>query len=101
MPLVHQGRVYLYGANGDLHCVALQDGKEIWTRETYQEYQGDEGYFGAGASPIAIGKNLIVNVGGRKDAGIVAFALSTGKTVWKFPDERASYSSPAVVTTTA
>ena len=98
VPLVHQGRVYVYGASGDLHCLALQDGKRIWSRETYRDYQGDEGYFGAGTTPIAIGEHLLVNVGGRKRAGIVAFALKDGKTVWLQDGERASYASPAQVT---
>ena len=98
VPLVHQGRVYVYGASGDLHCVSLQDGQPIWSRETYRDYQGDEGYFGAGTTPIAIGNHLIVNVGGRKQAGIVAFALKDGKSVWLQDGERASYASPTKAT---
>jgi hypothetical protein len=38
-----------------------------------------------------------MNVGGR-DAGIVAFALADGKTLWKAINDDASYSSPALTT---
>jgi outer membrane protein assembly factor BamB len=40
---------------------------------------------------------LIVNVGGdQADAGMVAFALKDGQTLWKSTKERAGYSSPVL-----
>jgi outer membrane protein assembly factor BamB len=53
-----------------------------------------EGYFGAGSTPIVVGGKLLVNVGGRDDAGLVAFSLADGQTLWKGTQERASYASP-------
>jgi outer membrane protein assembly factor BamB len=44
------------------------------------------------------GDKVLVNVGGRAGAGIVAFSLADGKTVWKATDELASYSSPVATT---
>ena len=98
VPLVHEGRVYLYGPSGELACVTLDTGKKIWARNVNQEYGAPEGYFGAGSSPIVEGDKLLLNVGGRDGAGIVAFALADGKTVWKATDEGASYSSPTAAT---
>ncbi|MBP89037.1 MAG: Pyrrolo-quinoline quinone [Planctomycetaceae bacterium] len=95
VPLVHGDSIYVFGAAGDLHCVALADGKNRWSRAAYSDYRGDEGYFGAGATPIVADNKLLVNVGG-DDAGLVAFDLKTGKTVWQVTDEAASYSSPSV-----
>ncbi len=97
VPLVQDGKVYVFGAAGDLHCVALADGKKLWTRELYVDYEGDEGYFGAGSTPILVGGKLVVNVGG-KDAGLVALEPATGKTLWKGTSEVGSYSSPAALT---
>lgn len=96
-PLAHAGKVYAMGAAGNLHCVDLASGKPIWSRDCYGDFQGDEGYFGAGSSPIVVDDKLLVNVGG-KAAGVVAFDLATGETLWKATDERASYSSPTVAT---
>jgi outer membrane protein assembly factor BamB len=93
VPLVQEGKVYVFGAAGDLHCVALADGKKLWSRELYVDYDGDEGYFGAGSTPILIGGKLVVNVGG-KDAGLVALDPATGKTLWKGTSEIGSYSAP-------
>jgi outer membrane protein assembly factor BamB len=96
VPLIAEGRVYVFGAAGDLHAVSLADGKKLWSRSLYDDYGGDEGYFGAGSSPILVGGKLIVNVGGR-GAGLVALDPATGRTAWKGTDEAASYSSPTAV----
>ena len=96
-PLIHANRIYAFGAAGVMHCVTLDTGKPVWSRDLYGDYRGDEGYFGAGSSPIVADNKLLVNVGGRNGAGLVAFALESGKTIWKVTDERASYSSPTVV----
>jgi outer membrane protein assembly factor BamB len=96
VPLVAQGTVFAFGAAGDLHAVTLDTGKKLWSRALYADYRGDEGYFGAGSTPILVGGKLLVNVGG-KGAGIVALDPADGKTIWQASDEAASYSSPAVV----
>jgi outer membrane protein assembly factor BamB len=57
------------------------------------------GYFGAGSSPLIWEDRIIVNVGGHKaNAGVVAFALKDGRTLWQVTDERASYAAPVAVT---
>ncbi len=94
VPLINGQTVYVFGAAGDLHAVNLGDGKKLWTRALYADYGGQEGYFGAGSTPILAGGKLLVNVGGR-GAGIVALDPATGKTLWQSGDEAASYSSPA------
>jgi outer membrane protein assembly factor BamB len=96
VPVVEAGRVFVFGAAGDLHAVNLSDGKKLWSRALYADYDGDEGYFGAGSTPIVIAGKLLVNVGGR-GAGLVALDPATGQTLWKQTDEAASYSSPVAV----
>ncbi len=107
VPIIHEGRVYVYGAKGGLRCLDLKTGAKIWGRDTFGDYNSKrasrgeppEGYFGIGSGPIIEDNKIIVNVGGyTSGAGLVAFALDTGKTVWKSTNERASYSSPVAVT---
>lgn len=98
VPLLHAGHVYLFGAQGDLHCLSLASGEVRWTRAAYRDFEAQEGYFGAGSTPLVEDGKLLVNVGGRKGAGIVAFDLANGETVWQSTDEAASYSSPVAVT---
>jgi outer membrane protein assembly factor BamB len=94
VPLVHGEYVYVFGAAGDLHCMARQNGSKKWSRATRTEFQAAEGYFGFGSAPIVVGQALLANVGGAADAGIVAFSLQTGETVWKATKEQASYAAP-------
>lgn len=94
VPLIHDGYVYLFGANGDLRSLALKDGQQRWVRHTHRDFKAREGYFGAGSSPMIVAGKLLVNVGGRDESAVVAFALEDGKTVWQAFDDAASYSSP-------
>lgn len=96
-PVVQAGTVITYGAQGVLAAHDLTTGRQRWVRETHREFSAPEGYFGAGSTPLVIGDRVIVNVGGRGDAGIVAFALDTGATVWQRTAEAASYSAPVAV----
>ena len=92
-------RVFVYGAAGDVHCVSFSKGTKIWSRTVRSDYRADDGYFGAGSTPIVAGDKLLINVGGdRAGAGIVALSVDTGKTVWKVAKEQASYSSPTMTT---
>lgn len=98
VPLIHEGRVITFGAQGVLSCHALADGRLLWRRDTHRDYAAPTGYFGAGSSPLVVGDAVIVNVGGgKKDAGVVAFALDTGATRWTRLADAASYSSPVTV----
>ena len=97
VPLIHEDYIYLFGAAGDLHCVALSDGKKRWSRDTYGDFDGREGYFGVGSTPIISDGKLLANIGGR-NAGIVAFNVETGETIWQKTREGASYSSPTKTT---
>lgn len=97
VPVVQDGRVVTFGAQGVLTCIELETGKRVWARETHQDFRAQEGYFGAGSSPIVVGEHVIVNVGGsRAEAGVVAFSLRTGETVWTKTNEPASYSAPTL-----
>jgi outer membrane protein assembly factor BamB len=97
VPLAAGGSVYVFGAAGDLRCLALESGQERWSRNLYADYSAKEGYFGAGSTPILVGGTLIANVGGR-GAGLVGLDPATGKTLWQATSEEPSYSSPIAVT---
>jgi outer membrane protein assembly factor BamB len=96
-PVVHANTVITFGAQGVLSAHDLATGERLWARETHREFSAAEGYFGTGSTPLVVGDRVIVNVGGRGDAGIVAFAVATGETVWQRTAEAASYSAPVAV----
>jgi outer membrane protein assembly factor BamB len=98
-PVVAGDNVIVFGAQGLLRCLDRKTGKEVWSNPTHKTFSAQEGYFGAGSTPVVEGDLVLVNVGAsRSHAGIVAFNVKTGKVVWKATDEQPSYSSPIVAT---
>ncbi len=93
VPTVIDGKAYCYGASGDLVCIQTTDGKQLWNRPLRKELKADDGYFGAGSSPLVVDGVVIVNVGG-KSAGIVGLDTVSGKTLWSTSAYDASYASP-------
>jgi len=96
-PVVSNGVVYTYGAEGVLSAGDLATGKKKWTIAANQKFGVKKGFFGTAGSPLVEQGRVILNVGG-KGAGIVAFDAQTGAVAWKSTDDEASYSSGAVAT---
>ena len=94
VPVVHDGRVYTFGAQGQLHAVDLETGAGVWQVDTHARYGVRKGFFGAAGSPLVEDGRVIANVGGRR-GGIVAFDAATGDELWTATTHEASYSSPA------
>ena len=82
-PILTQDRCYILGAEGKLYCIGMQDGREIWMRDTAKDFNIPEAFFGVGSTPLLEDDKLIVMVGGQPNSGVVAFEASTGKTIWE------------------
>ncbi len=94
VPLVHGDAVYLFGAAGMFHAVNRDTGAVLWSRNLAKDYSAQEGYFGFGSSPVVVADHILVIVGGKPSAGVVALDPKTGKTVWTAVEDAASYSAP-------
>ena len=92
VPVVVEGVVYTFGAEGQLHAIGLADGKRIWSEDTRARFGVPKGFFGAAGSPLVEDGRLLANVGGRM-AGIVAFDAKSGKVLWTATNDPAGYSS--------
>ncbi len=97
VPVVANGTVYTFGAEGQLHAVSLTTGTRLWSEDTAGRFKVAKGFFGAAGSPLVEDGKVIANVGGT-GAGIVAFDAKTGKVVWTATDDEASYSSGVAAT---
>jgi outer membrane protein assembly factor BamB len=101
VPVVANGRVYTFGAEGVLSALDLETGRRIWSVETQRRFNVRKGFFGQAGSPLVEDGRVIANVGGSdagKSAGIVAFNAETGAVLWTATDHEASYSSPVTGT---
>jgi outer membrane protein assembly factor BamB len=91
-PVIHEGRVYLLGAFGDLRCVDVTDGKLIWERQLPREFQAELPTWGMCSTPLVLDDLLIVNPGGT-NASLAALDCITGCTRWTIPGLPAAYAS--------
>jgi outer membrane protein assembly factor BamB len=92
VPVVANGIVYTFGAEGQLHAVDLAKGTRIWSVDTMKRFNVAKGFFGAAGSPLVEDGKVIANIGGEK-AGIIAFDAKTGTVLWTATQDAASYSS--------
>jgi len=97
VPSILENKVVVYSASGDLTVLDRKNGEMLWTRPLRKEFQAEDGYFGAGSTPLIVDDKIVVNVGG-KSACVVCLSLSDGKTVWTANKGEASYASPIVLT---
>src|SRR5206468_2475764 len=98
VPVVTNGRVYTFGAEGQLHAIDLATGRKIWSEDTAARFRVRKGFFGAAGSPLVEDGRVLANVGGSDGAGIVAFHADTGAVLWTATNHEASYSSPVSAT---
>jgi outer membrane protein assembly factor BamB len=96
VPTVLEESILVYSTAGDLTLLNRKDGSVKWTRGLRKEYQAEDGYFGAGNTPLVVGNQAIVNLGGRS-AGSVSVSLVDGKTNWISAFTETSYASPILL----
>jgi len=94
-PIIHNGRVYALSMFFVLKCLDARTGAVVWERDLAKEYQLPPSSLDA--SPLVDGNLLIVSLGGKPAAGVVAFDLLTGREVWKALDQAATWSSPVII----
>ena len=92
VPVVADGIVYTYGAEGKLNAIELATGKPLWNVDAMRQFDVAKGFFGAAGSPLVEDGRVIANIGGKK-GGIVAFDAKSGKVLWTATADAASYSS--------
>jgi outer membrane protein assembly factor BamB len=96
VPVVVNGRIYTFGAEGMLHAIDLATGRRIWGVDVMKQFGVRKGFFGAAGSPLVEDGRVIANVGGKlagKGAGIVAFNADSGVVLWTATEHEAGYSS--------
>lgn len=99
VPVVAGGRVFTYGAEGELTALDAATGALAWRLNAMQQFGVAKGYFGAAGSPLVDGGRVILNVGGKaRGAGLAALDAATGKVLWTATSHEASYSSGTMAT---
>lgn len=97
VPCIADGKVITHGPEGIVQALDLATGKPSWSIDTAEELGSPQGFFGRACSPLVTEGKVLLNVGGKGGAGIIALDLQSGKIVWKATDHEAGYSSPILV----
>jgi len=109
-PLIFDGRVYAYGSEGMLWCLDAKSGDVIWEIDTIKKFGVIQNFFGVSSCPAIHKDLLLVMVGGSPEesksvppgklnlvkpngSAVIALDRKTGKEVWRFGDDLASYTS--------
>ncbi len=94
-PVVAEGKVYVLGGSGEMMCLAAATGELLWRHDLGKDFE--VGTLQCRASPLIEGNLVILNLGGKPGACVVALDRSSGRLVWNALDEPVSSSSPIVV----
>ncbi len=96
-PTFHEDRIYALGAQGNLHCLQVADGKAVWHRNILSDGACTNLPYGTAVSPLIVDDKVIVTSGARIHEGsrtVLAYALKTGEPVWKTLTNKMAYVSP-------
>jgi outer membrane protein assembly factor BamB len=94
--MVVDGMIYVQGSGGEIACLNAATGEVVWRNELGKHYEVER--FRAGrASPQIDGDRLIVVIGGKPNACVLALDRRTGREIWKAMDEPPSNSTPIIV----
>ena len=77
--IIKNDRAWSMGTMGDVYCLDANSGKVLWHIAGEKEYNISFPVWGLAASPLLEGELLIVQLGGKPDACIVAFDKNSGK----------------------
>jgi len=94
-PTIDNSRVYVISGVGQVICFDAADGKKIWQKDPFTEFQGKYGTWGIAESAVIDGDSLFFTVGGAK-ATMVALNKNTGDTLWASDSikDTSSYCTP-------
>ena len=96
-PLVHEGKVYTQGAEGQVYCFDAVLGDDIWHKNLKQEYKTKAALWGYASQPLIDGQKLILLAGG-EGTHCVALDKNTGKEIWRTGNmSEQGYSPPLII----
>lgn len=97
-PTVDGAHIYVLGATGDLACLKLADGSNVWSKNLVSDFGGKIPTWGYSESVLIDGDSLLCTPG--NGTGMVSLDKKTGKTIWACKDftDGAGYSSIMIAT---
>jgi len=93
-PTLFDSRLYALGATGILNCLNPRTGKRIWSTNILTDAQVNNAHWGMAGSPLVFDDVVVVNPGGGKGSGVVAYDRITGEKRWAAGNRAPGYVAP-------
>jgi outer membrane protein assembly factor BamB len=94
---IDQNRAYALGTMGHIHCLDVASGEVLWKRDLNAELPIRMPGWGIASAPLIHQNLVILHIGGRDGACVVALDKLTGTETWRALNERASYTAPILL----
>lgn len=96
-PMVDGDHVYSLGAEGDLICLSVSDGKVVWSKSLPTIYKSETPVWGHAAHPLVYG-DLLYCLAGGEGSVVVAFDKRTGEERWHaLSASEIGYCAPSII----
>jgi len=82
---------------GHLFCFDAAKGNVLWSKNLKVEYKIRMPLWGIAASPLVENGLVIIQIGGKDNACLVALDKVSGEEKWRALGDRASYSAPIII----
>ena len=86
-------RVYVLSHQGELRCLDMSSGVELWMRDYVRDLGGIMPQYGFAAAPLLVDNFLVVQPGGESNS-VVVLDPENGKKRWGSGSDATSYSAP-------
>lgn len=94
---VDAGQAFALGAMGHLHVLDAVTGELQWKSDLLDRFKIKIPIWGIAAAPIVTKDLVILMIGGRPDACVVALNRHTGDEVWRSLSDLTSYAAPILI----
>jgi len=85
-PVVAGDKIYLESGMGKLLCFNNMDGKELWSKELFEDFDGDNIDYGMNETPVIDGDVIYATPGGPKN-NLIALNRHSGELIWNCSGE--------------
>jgi len=88
-------RLVVLSGNGELYCLAAADGKYLWHKDAFKDYESAISMWGVAECVVVKDGKVIVTLAGKK-ALAVAYNIADGSVAWETApaEDRISYATP-------
>ena len=97
-PIICDGFGYFQGSLGVLYCFNVDNGKVVWSKDLFKDFDGVNNHYGITENFVINGEKIFVTPGGQKN-NIIALNRFNGDLIWSISanKEESAYGSPNII----